>query len=359
MPDSSLIEVAVALPVSGTFTYQISENLGDTISIGKRVLVSFGRRRVTGYVLGPGNSCEHKDIKRVETVLDLRPLFPADLVPFFRWISDYYLHPIGEVIKSALPGGLNLYEHSVFELTAKGKQVLQTTGAGDPLNAVLKLLEKGAARVRDLNRVLKKNNTMAVLSDAVRAGWVCQKSELRGARTKALLEPFVSLQRQGMPPGRISEQRRKIIETLSSEHEMSLKNLKSLVPNASSLVRSLQKAGHVHIAYKQVFRDPLGEPILPDQAPMLTSEQETVLEKLLASLDHGFLTFLLAGVTGSGKTEIYLQLADAVLSRGRTALVLVPEIVLISQMERRFRARFGQRVAVLHSGLSPGERLDQ
>lgn len=357
--DCTLIEVAVALPVSGTFTYQISENLRDTISVGKRVLVPFGRRRVTGYVLGSGNNCDHKEMKPVETVLDPRPLFPADLVPFFRWISDYYFYPIGEVIKSALPGGLNLYEYSVFELTDEGKQVLQAGDSAGDMNVVLSRLEKGPVRTRDLNRVLKKSNTSAVLAEAVKAGWIRQKSELIGARTRARLEPFVSLQRQDTLSGRISERKRKIIESLSAEQGISLKNLKLLVPNASSLVRSLQKSGHVHIVYKQVFRDPLGESILPDKTPILTSEQNAVLAKLLASLDQGFSTFLLDGVTGSGKTEVYLHLADAVLSSGRTALVLVPEIVLISQMERRFRARFGQRVAVLHSGLSPGERFDQ
>jgi len=355
----SYIDVAVALPVFGTFTYRVPENLQDDVSVGKRVLVPFGRRRVTGYVLGPGKSCDHTEIKCVQEVLDHRPLFPAGLIPFFEWISSYYLHPIGEVIKSALPGGLNLYEYSVFELTEKGERALLGEVPGDLGGEVLAYLKTGSARLKDLGRILQKNISGALIAEMEKKGWVVQKNELRGARTRPRMERFVSLQHLDLSLEHLSEGRQKIIAALSSVEEVPLKNLKALVPNAATLIRSLQKAGYVRTRYKQVFRDPLGESILPDTAPTLTEEQLKVVTTILASLERGFSTYLLAGVTGSGKTEVYLQLAEAALAKGYSALVLVPEIVLISQMERCFRSRFGERIAVLHSGLSPGERYDQ
>ena len=95
----SYIEVAVALPVYQTYVYQVPDNLFIHVSEGKRVLVPFGRRRVTGYVLGPDKSSDEYTIKRILDVLDETPLFPSDMVSFFKWISNYYVYPIGEVIK--------------------------------------------------------------------------------------------------------------------------------------------------------------------------------------------------------------------------------------------------------------------
>jgi primosomal protein N' (replication factor Y) (superfamily II helicase) len=117
--------------------------------------------------------------------------------------------------------------------------------------------------------------------------------------------------------------------------------------------------GRVRIFHKRVYRDPFGEPIMPDVTPRLTGEQQSAVRSVIGAMAGGFSTHLLTGVTGSGKTEVYLRLSAEAINRGRSVLVLVPEIALMSQMERRFRARFGDRIAVLHSGLSAGERFDQ
>ena len=120
-----------------------------------------------------------------------------------------------------------------------------------------------------------------------------------------------------------------------------------------------QGMGQVKVVSETVYRDPFGSAIVPDQPPQLTSEQQSALDTMGPMLGQGFQTYLLSGVTGSGKTEIYLHLARMALDRQLSVLVLVPEIALINQMERSFRARFGDLVAVLHSGLSNGERYDQ
>jgi len=118
------IQVAVALPIYNAFTYRVPQHLSSFVSIGKRVLVPFGRRRVTGYILGPSDPVRDKEIKYILDVLDETPLFHSSMIPFFRWIADYYMYSIGEVIKSALPGGLNLYDFVAVAITEKGKNAL-------------------------------------------------------------------------------------------------------------------------------------------------------------------------------------------------------------------------------------------
>ncbi len=103
------VEVAAALPVFGTYTYRLPEALRPRAAVGCRVLVPFGNRRVTGYILGSASPTQPESIKDVIDLLDSEALFSETLIPFFRWIADYYLHPLGEVIRGALPSGLNLY----------------------------------------------------------------------------------------------------------------------------------------------------------------------------------------------------------------------------------------------------------
>jgi primosomal protein N' (replication factor Y) len=135
--------------------------------------------------------------------------------------------------------------------------------------------------------------------------------------------------------------------------------LKQKAKATSAAVGKLVSDGVLETWERRLFRDPLGEPIHPDQPLPLTADQQAVMRQVEEGINEAFRPFLLEGVTGSGKTEIYLQLADQILAKGRQVLVLVPEIALISQTERRFKARFGDRVAILHSGLTAGERYDQ
>jgi len=135
--------------------------------------------------------------------------------------------------------------------------------------------------------------------------------------------------------------------------------LTAQAPRVRTQLRALERSGQVEIFARRMYRDPFGEAILPDAAPALTADQESVVTGVCAALGRGFRSFLLNGVTGSGKTEVYLRVAAHAMASGLSVLLLVPEIALITQTERRFRARFGEHVAVLHSGLSAGERLDQ
>jgi primosomal protein N' (replication factor Y) (superfamily II helicase) len=360
--DLTRIEVAVALPVEGTYTYNVPQALAPFAKIGKRVVVPFGNRKVTGYILGPAaptDNAEKREIKPIADLLDHQALFPPVMIPFFKWIASYYMHPLGEVIKGALPSGLNLYESVAIELTEKGRHHLASCDPKSSEAGILGHLTNGPCHLKHLPGQLKKSLTAAAIHKLERCKWIKKQRHLVGGAIGARTEPYVVLG-PGIPPdGKLSSQRRKILEAVSADGEVSLKSLKEKVQTTSSLIRKMADAGYLQIVNRRVYRDPFGEKIPPDTPPVLTIEQQHAVEGVLSSLGKGYTTFLLAGVTGSGKTEVYMQLAASALERCFSTLILVPEIALISQMERRFRARFGDCVAVLHSGLSPGERYDQ
>ncbi|MFY9942140.1 MAG: primosomal protein N' [Desulfobacterales bacterium] len=361
-PSPVLIEVAVALPVQRTYTYSVPAPIQAQLQPGKRTLVPFGRRRVTGYVLGAGAPPDDVlEIKAVLDILDERPLFPAAMIPFFRWAADYYLHPLGEVIKAALPQGINLSDCAALHLTPEGRAALAQDPLPPPVRQVLAHLAKRACQVNALEHALGGAVSAALLHSLVDSGWVVRARVLQRPPIRCRTERYVALAPtagQGDLAG-LTPKRRRLFEAVAGAGEISLRRLRATMPTAGDLLKPLVRCGLLGVFEKAVYRDPFGEPIEPDSARQLTDEQAAAVARVGAALSGGFAPFLLAGVTGSGKTEVYLQLAAQAVSRGRTALVLVPEIALISQTERRFRARFGERVAVLHSGLSAGERFDQ
>ena len=357
--DSGYIEAAVAVPVFQTFTYRAPESLADLVTTGKRVLIPFGRRRVTGYVMGPGKDFDQKEVKSVLDVLDEQPLFPPAMVPFFRWISDYYKYPLGEVVKNALPGGLNVRDYALVSLAPGGQAALDGKQLNPISKKLLSYLQSGPCRVKELYRQVDLNMSGALLYSLEKQGLIERKWELSKARTRARLERYV--QSTGILPDieQLSPARARVMKVLADSGEISVKQLKKAVPSAAALIKPLEEAGYLAVHYKRVYRDPFGLSIKPDRAPALNQEQAQAVADISRCFTGGFKTFLLRGVTGSGKTEVYMRVAEEVLAGGRSVLVLVPEIALITQMERRFRARFGECVSVLHSGLSAGERYDQ
>jgi len=358
-PDLAYIEVAVALPVFNTFTYSISADLSLFASSGKRAIVPFGRRSVTGYILGPIKRDTEKTIKPVIEILDETPLFPDSIIPLYRWISDYYMHPIGEVIKGALPGGLTFFELTTVTATKKGTAAFDASLCSVEEAKILDRVKNGPCRLDYLCKKSGIDTAASLIRTMERRDWLFRNRELAGGSTKERMDKFVSLSKSGISRERISAQRKKIIDTLISRGELPIRELKTLASTTASLINRMTADDLVKIVERRVYRDPFGEPIEPDTIPEHTKEQQNVISTVVASLGKGFQAYLLTGITGSGKTEVYMQVASEAIGLGFSALVLVPEIALISQMEKRFRARFGDCIGVLHSGLSPGERYDQ
>jgi len=357
--DPTYIEVAVALPLTTTFTYSVPEEMLPFVVPGKRVLVPFGKRRVTGYIL---RLCEKQDLEKIKNILDVLdevPLFPESMIPFFKWIADYYIYPIGEVIKCALPSGLNVYDFTTVEITESGSEVLKEPSLASMEKEILQYVKNGPHSIKDIFRNLNKEASSSLINRLESKGLIKTARTLKSSRVRPTMERYVVLKKNETMQGRLSVQRKKIIDHLRMNHEVPLKMLKEIVPSAARIVKSMADAGYVSIVNRRVYRDPFGEAIQADTIHELTTEQEGVIAHMLKSLGKGYSPHLLTGVTGSGKTEVYMQLADKAIKLGYSVIILVPEIALISQMERRFRSRFGECIAVLHSGLSDSERYDQ
>ncbi|NVL89699.1 MAG: primosomal protein N' [Desulfobacterales bacterium] len=355
------IEVAVALPVSNTFTYEVPEPLRPWAMVGKRVLVPFKNLQVTGYILDLVHTTDQTGIKKILDILDDTPMFPPSMIPFFSWIADYYRYPIGEVIKGALPGGLNITQVETVSITNKGSSMLSDPSLKPLDRAMLEALEnQGPLRVRTLYKDFKEELSPKTLRDLEQSGWVIRERKLKPGRVRPKTERYIKAVEKRPPDDSLSHARRNILKIVEDHGEISLKALNAEVPSAGRLVKKMAEDGFLTLVERSVYRDPFGEPIAPDSGgPVLTNDQASVVGNVLDALGKGFQTYLLYGITGSGKTEVYMRAVAAALERDQEALILVPEIALISQMERLFRARFGECVALLHSGLSEGERFDQ
>jgi len=357
--DSSYIEVAIALPIHQLFTYMVPEEMLLYALPGKRVLVPFGKRRVTGYIL---RRCEKKHLETIKPIMDIldeAPLFHESMIPFFQWISDYYMYPLGEVIKCALPGGLNIYDFATVTITEFGRDATTDRSLPPSEKNVLECIQDGPCSIKQLRSTLGKNGSRSLISLMEEKGLIEVQRILKDSRIGPSTERYVVLKDTRTLPEKLSPQRKKIMNFLREGKEIPLKTLRGIVPTASRIVKEMADTGYISVIHRRVYRDPFGEAIEPDTVHRLTAEQERVVGKIMTSLGQGFSAHLLTGVTGSGKTEVYMQLAAKAIMLGYSVVILVPEIALISQMERRFRSRFGDCVAVLHSGLSDGERYDQ
>jgi primosomal protein N' (replication factor Y) len=360
------VEVAVPLPLFQTFAYHVPGALGAGVGTGRRVRVPFGedspqmgQRTLTGYVLGPWAGCPPRATKPIAAVLDEAPLFTPSMVAFFRWIADYYVHPVGQVIATGLPNLGAVHDTAVFALTPLGRQALTRSNDARGVDAVLQALSNGPLVRRKLVAVLGNVFSPALISRVVEKGLVACARKLPGKAAGPATERIVRLIGGNLPQDRHLPRRQQILEALAAGGDMSVGQLRAVVPRAAAYLGFLKRIGVITIEQRPVLRDLLGEPIAADTPPILTGEQQAVVDRVLLVLGKRHAAFMLAGVTGSGKTEVYLNLAAAAVAKGLTALVLVPEIALIAQIARRFRARFGLGLALLHSALSVAERREQ
>jgi primosomal protein N' (replication factor Y) len=305
-PLHHIVEVAIPLPLEGTFHYLVPERLSHLAVAGKRVLVPFGRRKVTGYLLG--DAVSDAELKEVLEVLDDEPLFTPSELEFYRWIAGYYLHPLGEVIKMALPAGINLVSRYRCETAEDGSPVLREFLSGG-----------------------------------------------RNVRTERVYRAVPDS--EAKPRGKGFE----ILEFLSENGPTSAPQLRERFGSCTTQLHRLVELRAADFVEREVYRDPFRAESFGHDAPLpLNPDQAEAFSRISAAIASGaFSPFLLHGVTGSGKTEVYLQSIAVSLAAGKTALVLVPEIALTPQLVGRFKRRFDCGIAVLHSGLSDGERYDE
>ena len=353
-------EVAVPLPLDA-LTYSVPEGLASEVAPGVRVKVRVGKRRLTGAVVAlraeppPGVA-----VRPIDGVLDREPVLPADLLALARFTADYYLAPLGEVVRAMLPGDLPPWGDRRVWLTDAGALAPPRNDAEAAVVEALR--EAGRPRIADLQLRLGRPDFGAVLDGLAAAGRVAieERRPRGGARYLAAVE---------LPPGDLDEQRRAcgwsaagraVVDLLAGlGRPATVEEVTAAAGCTPAVVRRLVGLGLLR-RFTQVERLPLDRHLLSGAAePPLTlrADQEGAVAALSAALAAGgFRSFLLAGITGSGKTEVYLRAAEAVLAAGRSTLLLVPEIALVPALARAVERRFGERLAILHSNLGTAER---
>jgi primosomal protein N' (replication factor Y) len=359
-----IVEVAVGLPVSSTFHYRIPEKMRDSLRIGMRVLVPFKGRKVTGFSIDlvekPPKGVEGK-LREVEDLLDEAPLIDPQMLRFYRWISDYYLYPLGEVIKTGLPPGLQLKSELILGLTQDGTESL-ARGDLQPLQEKVfkEIVRCGKVSLKKILRIFPGEVSKSQIFSWKSKGLLRIDAGIEGKEVKPKFEKVVSYGGSASAQS-ISRKQAEILNWLKEKRDVSYSELSKRFKSPSKSIQSLQAKGLLSLSTREVCRDlSLRSELKPYPKPDPTPGQKGALDEIAEGIhSKRFSPFLIHGVTGSGKTEIYLRGIEEVLAQGREAIVLVPEISLTPQLLSRFKDRFGENLALLHSGLGRGERFDQ
>jgi primosomal protein N' (replication factor Y) len=368
--EAAYVEVALPLPVRKNFTYELPESFGRLVKPGARLLVPFGKRTLTGYAVGfprrlSGSlEMDPASVKEVLELVDQEPLISEVILWLTKWAADYYLASWGEMLKASLPAGINTSVEQIASATSKGHLEL-SRNAGKPA-LKWKLLARVSAEdeiaVADLARELGETGTKRALRELAAAGLITTRVRMSDAPVKVRRRKSVKL--LALPNGGkpLSEPQQKVIDTLSAHAgEMLFSDLLEQADVGASPINTLARRGLLEIGVQEVLRDPLAAAELPEIADItLNADQTSVFAEISEALEGDqFRTFVLHGVTGSGKTEVYIRAMRHALSLGKGAMMLVPEIALTPIFSRRLRRVFGDAVAILHSNLSPGERFDE
>jgi len=354
------VDVSLPVPLDRVFTYQLPETLRHRARTGCRILVPFGARKLTGVIVRTHNDPPDAQARDALRLLDAEPVFDQHLLRLAQFIASYYCAPLGEVLRSMAPLAGELRHTRSWTLTDKGHQVTRQLSIevidDDPTVRLLRALESRPLAEATLER--KVPNAKRLLKSLEKKGLVTQEESV--ANRDPLRAPAARLRAEFLnrPEGnKLLKTERELIAFL--ELHPGAHNLESLdahVKGASQAARALARRGLIALA---------SEPVVPDAAwarppHELNEDQRAAFAAIRQTLaESRYQTFLLHGVTGSGKTEVYLNAIDAALQLGRGALLLVPEIALTPAVAGQFHARFGDQVAILHSAFNDAERAEQ
>lgn len=365
-------EIVFPLPFRNSFTYSIPEEFEENVQIGVRVVASFGKRTLTGFVIKLKQTSDIKEkIKPIKDVLDNQSIFSEKSLQFYEWISDYYLCSLGEALKNSVPYGLEveskktIIADAVFckELLGKEKNIKSTK------SKLLQILsEKESFKIGYLQKAVKKKNIYSILKTLEKNGAITILDEIENSKVRIKKAKFIKLNKdidevyEIIPTLEKKSEKQIVIllELLSSkEKEIQQSELLKKTNANQSSINSLEKKGIIKIIDKEIERVYTENYVEEKQNFVLTENQKNVISKVSQEIEKdNFKTFLLHGVTGSGKTQVYIELAKIAHKKGKTVLILVPEISLTPQITSRFFNTFGNEITVMHSRMSLGERYD-
>jgi len=356
----SYIDVSLPVPLARAFTYSLPETLRHRVQPGCRIVVPFGARKMTGVILKVHNHAPDVETKEALRLLDEEPVFDAKLLDLGRWVAEYYCAPLGDVLRAMAPLGGEVRKSRVWTLTDRGyeivRQLLMAEADEEPAVGILRALERRALSETTLER--KQPAARRLLKTLERKGLVAQEEDL--AERDPLRAPAarLSVEFQGRPEGvKLHKAERELIAYLE------------LHPGAHNLEEVAKAVKGASVAARALARRQLlalkPEALEADEAwarprHELNPHQQAAVDAIGKVLDERrFQTFLLHGVTGSGKTEVYMHAIELALTQGLGALMLVPEIGLTPAAAGQFHARFGDQVAILHSAFNDSERAAQ
>jgi primosomal protein N' (replication factor Y) len=364
-------EVAVNSPGSrSTFCYAIPPGLN--ISAGQAVWVPFGSRVIQGIVLRLSDEPAVEETKEIAGIVADFPLLSPIQIKLAQWISEHYFAPPFDALALMLPPGFERRAITCFQLTDSQVDLPLTPEQRQVLHI---MREKNKTSLSELEKAIGKRKARQITDQLLARQLITKTLELEKARIKPKTLPYIKLvanrEEIEVAKARLDKSRAykqaELLEFLTGQtHPIAISELRKRFNVSPATIKALESCHLVLVERLRVRRDPLSHlSLTTSPPPVLTSSQQAAWESIQDVIMKGAKqpskppVFLLFGVTGSGKTEIYLQALAQVIAAGRRGICLIPEIALTQQTVERFAKRFPGRVAVLHSGLSPGEQFDE
>jgi primosomal protein N' (replication factor Y) len=365
--------LAVNIPaISGIFDYAIPPELALHIKAGCLVVAPFGNQTVQGIVLELADSSSIQNPKPIIDLLDPAPVLTPPQIALAIRLAETTLNPLASIVSLMIPTGLSQQADVLYQIIDRGQQTTDYGPSSTVSGRLLKLLaERGALRGRQIDSHFAKVDWRKTANMLVKKGVLSAKNVLPAPRVRP---KYIRVAQLSVKPEAAEAE----MESLGSTKQTLARRqaaLRFLIhqPDAVNLswiyaetgcniadLQELEERGLIRLFENEIFRDPLGkiEKQTTSEELTLTPEQNSALQSILSSFINHPSSFLLYGVTGSGKTEIYLRAAEEVIQKGKQVIVLVPEIALTPQLVRRFLTRFPGQVGLVHSKLSEGERYD-
>lgn len=358
-------QIALPIPLETALTYRVPEALVSWIRVGARVRVAVGRRELVGVVLALAPSLPPElnpsQLKDVLEIVDGEPVLSSALIELGRFLSEYYLAPIGDSVLAACPAGLAPLANPLLRLTPLG--ALANTHDANEAALQQRLLEGGSARWLDL-KVGGLAASLELVEGWSERGLLAQEDSFRRAQYARAYEPAPGPFDELLEKAGRSKKGREVLEHLrQTGHPATEGEIEAAVSCSREVIRRLARLGLLR-EFTQVEKLGLGRHRLsdPNSSPeiQLRDDQQQAVDALLGALRaREYRGFLLHGMTGSGKTEVYLRALDQVLEQGSSAIVLVPEIALVPALASTLFRRFGEKLAIYHSNLSQRERVQE